>query len=94
MKGLFIERQNDRGTDNGFYMATDDEVLRNISPSAQQQIEIEVLNKASKEIATSFFYWWHNQPGANTQQGFSEWWVSPEARRIVDEIINSNNGEG
>lgn len=29
---------------------------------------------AVKEIATAFFYWWYNQPGCNTQQGFDEWW--------------------
>ena len=26
-----------------------------------------------KEIATDFFRWWHNQPGANTDQGFDKW---------------------
>jgi len=26
-----------------------------------------------KEIATDFFRWWYNQPGANTDQGFDEW---------------------
>lgn len=27
-----------------------------------------------KEVATEFYYWWHNQPGTNTQQGFDDWW--------------------
>ena len=27
-----------------------------------------------KKLATDFFYWWHNQPGSNTQQGFDDWW--------------------
>jgi len=28
----------------------------------------------AKQIATEFYYWWHNQPGTNTEQGFDEWW--------------------
>jgi hypothetical protein len=28
----------------------------------------------AKAIATEFFYWWHNQPGNNTEQGFDQWW--------------------
>ena len=28
---------------------------------------------ATKEIVTNFFYWWHNQPGTNTEEGFEEW---------------------
>jgi len=27
-----------------------------------------------KRIATSFFYWWYNQPGQNTSEGFDDWW--------------------
>lgn len=27
-----------------------------------------------KELCTKFFYWWHNQPGTNTQAGFDDWW--------------------
>ena len=30
--------------------------------------------KASKALATDFYYWWHNQEGTNTQQGFDEYW--------------------
>ena len=28
----------------------------------------------AKTIATNFYYWWHNQPGTNTLDGFDEWW--------------------
>jgi hypothetical protein len=28
----------------------------------------------TKEIATKFYYWWHNQPGTNTEDGFDKWW--------------------
>lgn len=30
--------------------------------------------EAAQKMATDFYYWWHNQPGTNTQQGFEEWW--------------------
>lgn len=38
--------------------------------------ELEVLKKEqARKIATEFYYWWHNQPGTNTQQGFDDWWL-------------------
>ena len=27
-----------------------------------------------KKKCTKFFYWWYNQPGNNTGQGFDEWY--------------------
>lgn len=53
---------------------------------AERQAAIENLNfpddttkphnehMRAKAIATKFFYWWHNQPGSNTEQGFDDWW--------------------
>lgn len=32
-------------------------------------------------VAVEFFYWWHNQPGTNTAQGFDEWWAIREAAK-------------
>ena len=29
--------------------------------------------KYIKEMAVAFCYWWYNQPGNNTQQGFDKW---------------------
>lgn len=37
--------------------------------------------RAIKKIATDFFYWWYNQPGTNTQQGFDEWWERVHTKR-------------
>jgi len=54
----------------------------------QKQHETDLLNKIAKPIATRFFYWWHNQPGSNTESGFDDWWVSKEARSIVSEITD------
>jgi len=35
-----------------------------------------------KEVATEFYYFWHNAPGTNTQQGFDDWWEINRARFI------------
>lgn len=32
------------------------------------------LEDHDKKNATEFFYWWYNQGGTNTQQGFDEWY--------------------
>lgn len=32
-----------------------------------------ITEQDAREIATQFFYWWHNTPGTNTMQGFDEW---------------------
>jgi len=29
--------------------------------------------ETSKDFATKFYYWWHNQPGTNTNQGYDSW---------------------
>jgi len=31
------------------------------------------LPEFSRDVATEFYYWWHNQEGSNTQQGFQDW---------------------
>ena len=41
----------------------------------KQQLEQDSYQKEfAQSVATGFFYWWHNQPGTNTQQGFEQWW--------------------
>ena len=35
-----------------------------------------------KDIVTSFYYWWHNQPGSNTADGYDEWISSPNIQRM------------
>ena len=27
-----------------------------------------------KNICLDFFYWWYNQPGNNTEEGFEKWY--------------------
>lgn len=38
----------------------------------------ECLAQYSKKIAVEFYYWWHNQPGTNTKEGFDDWWKLKE----------------
>lgn len=35
---------------------------------------MELGKEIAKKIATDFYYWWHNQPGTNTQDGFDSFW--------------------
>ena len=37
-------------------------------------VESQSLDAIIKKLATDFFFWWYNQSGANTYQGFDEWW--------------------
>ena len=32
------------------------------------------LEAHDKKVATEFFYWWYNQGGTNTQDGFDTWY--------------------
>ena len=42
-----------------------------------------VMNRDQlKEICTDFYYWWHNQPGANTQQGFDDWMKTTGVKQL------------
>ena len=40
-------------------------------------------NAVLKALCTSFYYWWHNQPGTNTLQGFDEWMETDRAKELV-----------
>lgn len=47
-----------------------------------------ITEQDAREIATQFFYWWHNQPGTNTNQGFDDW-IGGEGRDILKKINNN-----
>lgn len=58
---------------------------KTLSKHAEEQLHLKAqvlyykdhihdLVRQTKRIAVSFFYYWHNQPGTNTDQGFDEWW--------------------
>ena len=36
-----------------------------------------------KQLCTSFYYWWHNQPGSNTEQGFEQWCMRPDVQTML-----------
>lgn len=43
-----------------------------------------------KNLCTSFYRWWHNQPGSNTEQGFDEWFQHDDVQAFVArEIMDS-----
>jgi len=43
-----------------------------VKPSSR---EVKPLTKqVAKDIATQFYYHWHNASGPNTEQGFEDWW--------------------
>jgi len=44
-----------------------------------------ITEQDAREIATQFFYWWHNQPGKNTMQGFGEW-ITDEGRTLLAKL--------
>ncbi len=39
-------------------------------PKSDSNIEFD----EAKKLATSFFYWWYNASGSNTEDGFDLWW--------------------
>lgn len=43
----------------------------------EEQLEKERKpNKGDiKHYCTKFFYWWFNNKGTNTEQGFDKWWL-------------------
>jgi hypothetical protein len=48
--------------------------------------EDELLNKRIKEFATNFFYWWYNQPGTNTDEGFASFLRTQEGEYFYKEL--------
>ena len=51
-----------------------------IVDNALKGINHEVI----KDIATEFYYHWHNSAGTNTSQGFDDWWKINKLRFIFD----------
>jgi hypothetical protein len=41
------------------------------------------MREAAKKLATEFFYWWHNQPGSNTQSGFDDFAETGKGRELM-----------
>jgi hypothetical protein len=35
-----------------------------------------------KDIATTFYYSWHNSTGTNTDEGFDDWWKLNKVRFV------------
>ena len=56
-------------TDDGSCIYTLKEVLIAMEEARKDSIESIDL----KKICTDFYFWWTNQPGTNTYQGFDQW---------------------
>jgi hypothetical protein len=47
-----------------------------------------------KGVCTDFFYWWFNQPGTNTLQGFDEWWHKVDGAVVsIEQVLKGCNDE-
>lgn len=55
---------------------------------AEPERELEAVPNMDwlKEFCTSFFYWWYNQPGANTRQGFDGWLETENAAILLERL--------
>lgn len=49
--------------------------------SAEQRHE-----RLCRELATDFFYWWYNQPGTNTVQGFEAWKKTEQGKARINAL--------
>ena len=60
-------------------------ISRQAGMLADLRAQLTAAQQSAKEqhgaVAVEFFYWWHNQPGTNTEQGFDEWWAIREAAK-------------
>jgi hypothetical protein len=45
-------------------------------------MKMEIL----KKFTTGFFYWWYNQDGSNTLQGYDEYIKTGEAVMLLDQM--------
>jgi len=59
-----------------------DEVPVGTPVYAQQPTRLMLSHQQLKAACTEFFYWWSNQPGSNTKQGFDAWFEE-EGRRFL-----------
>jgi hypothetical protein len=42
----------------------------------------------TEKFATSFFYYWYNVKGNNTEQGYDEWLLRPENADLIIELFS------
>ena len=56
--------------------------LRRALIMAANELDKAVYETLAKDIATEFYYHWHNAPGANTADGFDDWWKLNKARFV------------
>jgi len=57
-----------------FYWDMNNDIADEYKQPEKEGVLRNIDKQDAMELATSFYVWWHNQPGTNTEQGFSEWW--------------------
>jgi len=70
---------NTMGPDDFSLVAEDDDRVEEIADAVLKAAVSPAPapdKEALKKVAVEFFYWWHNQPGSNTEEGFDQWWAS------------------
>ncbi|MEZ2746346.1 Lar family restriction alleviation protein [Halopseudomonas bauzanensis] len=79
--------QDDDGEDQpGYSAAVREWNRRAAAPAPEQKVERKPSARL-KEVVTSFFYWWHNQPGNNAAEGYDEWITNPSVQRMVARLL-------
>jgi len=59
-----------------------------------QQSRVEEAGKKLKPVVIAFFYWWYNQPGSNTAQGFDDYITTIEGRQAIEEFLAGYSTRG
>ena len=52
--------------------------VREYERAEKAEAQNKVLREERKADCTAFFYWWYNQPGSNTDQGYDQWLTDTE----------------
>ena len=71
---------NDMVKDNSMYSEKVLNSGKKINSSASFSNELLCGDDKIKDIATEFYYHWHNSGGTNTADGFDDWWKLNKAR--------------
>jgi hypothetical protein len=57
--------------------------------SIREKEEKETQGELSKirDLCVKFFYWWYNEKGNNTEQGFNKWAKTTEGANLINTVI-------
>jgi len=58
-------------------------IINAMQEYAEHQSNLPSDKETVKKLCTTFYYWWHNQKGTNTEEGFETWWKD-NGKKITD----------